>query len=277
MVPSCPQTHGVWRLPAPLLQQAPCPTPSRQLRATFSVARLQALARVGIAKRRHEGRWIPLGTPPVNLPPVWIEHGSCSPRTEQPPPLLTMQPGPEGKVERWKEGSRSAAGPPPHATPPPSPLPPTLSPPPGPRGPRPPPAGNRPAKWARPARAAGIWCPLQLAVRRAPAPALSPTALAINNAPGEPGVAQPWPARNPCEAGTAPSPRGRILQGPCRRPVGQGVLGGLPSSTRGPFPLAVGSGHARVWHGAEPSGKGDGRPWLGDLTPPVVCVTPSTG
>lgn len=168
-------------------------------------------------------------------------------------------------MERWRERSRSAAGPPPHPTPPP-PLPPSprLQ---GRGGPRPPPAGDRPAKWARPARAAGIWCPLQLAVRRAPAPAQSQTALAINNVPGEPGVVQPWPARNPCAAGTAPGPRGRILQGPCRRPVGHGVLGGLPFLTRVPFPLAVGSGPARVWHGAEPRGKGDRRPWFGDLTP----------
>lgn len=137
VAPSCLQTHGVWRLtsPPPLLQQASCPTPSRQLRATKKVARLQTLVRVGLARRRHEGRWVPPGTPPVNLPPAWIELGSCSLGTEQPPPLLTMQPGPEGKVERWKEGSRSAAGPPPHPTPPPSP--PTLSPPPGPRGPAP--------------------------------------------------------------------------------------------------------------------------------------------
>lgn len=192
-------------------------------------------------------------------------------------PLLSS-PCNQGQKERWRDGRKVREVPlgrpliPPH----PHRLPPSPRPQ-GRGGPRPPPAGVRPAKWARPAGAAGIWCPLQLAVRRAPARAQSPTALAINNAPGEPRVAQPWPARNPCAAGTAPGPRGRILQGPCRRPVGQGVLGGLPSPTRGPFPLAVGSGHARVWHGAEPPGKGDGRPWLGDLTPPVVCVTPSTG
>ncbi|XP_052572132.1 syncoilin isoform X3 [Peromyscus californicus insignis] len=41
------------------------------------------------------------------------------------------------------------------------------------------------AKWARPARVAGIWCRLQLAVRRTRAAAQPPAEPAINNAPGE--------------------------------------------------------------------------------------------
>lgn len=173
------------------------------------MTRLQALAWVGIARRRHEGRWIPLGTPPVNLPPALIELGGQLPwdRTAPSSPHHATRARRKGGEMKGRFAKCRWAAPSSH----PTPSPPTLSPPPGPRGPRPPPAGNRPAKWARPARAAGIWCPLQLAVRRAPAPAQSPTALAINNTPGEPGVAQPWPARNPCAAGTAPGPRGRIL------------------------------------------------------------------
>lgn len=172
-----------------------------------------------------------------------------------------------------EEGSGSAAGgrPSSHPTPTLHPLPPS-----------PRPQGRRArallpremvrAKWARQARVAGIWCPLQLAVRRTRAPAQRPAGPAINNVPGEPGVGQSWPVRNPCAVGTASGLRGRSLQGPCRHPVGEGVLGGLPSSTRATrsFLLWVvvrpGCGTGR----SHP-GKGDGRPWLGDLTPLVVC------
>lgn len=202
--------------------------------------------------------------------PASIGSGNCSPEIAQPPPPRQATRARRKGGERRRFGKRGWAAP--HLTPP-------QPPPPFPPSPRP--QGRRArallpremvrAKWARPARVAGIWCPLQLAVRRTRAPAQPPAGPAINNAPGEPGVGQSWPVRNPCAAGTAPGLRGRSLQGPCRHPVGEGVLGGLPSSTRAApsSPWVVvrpGCGTGR----SHP-GKGDGRPWLGDLTPLVVC------
>lgn len=100
---------------------------------------------------------------------------------------------------------------------------------PGRRGRLPPPAGRSPGQVGAPA-GAGIWCRLQLAVRRARS--WRPAGPPINNAATQHGVGQPWPARSPGAAGTAPPrPRGRTVQGLRGRPYGEGALDGFPSPT----------------------------------------------
>lgn len=221
------------------------------------------------AELRALGCWVLHSPHPKPLHPP-AGQGKCSPGAAEPP----SSPAPCNR-DPWKEGvkrkkvredlgarrfgrRRSAT---------PHPPPPAVRPAPSSRGRELGPSGR-----ARPG-AGGIRCRRQLPVRRARARSERPAGPAINNAAAQPGVAQPWPARSPGTAGTAPPrPRGRTVQGPRRGPVGRGRWTSRPPTPREHLSPGWGWWASRGVALAPGGATGRGR-WErpGVPAPPFVC------